>query len=74
LPLACVRHCDALILYQLKVEIGASVADVEMLTINKAEIFLRQLYYSHFLVGAEGGEVASPSYGRPAERPERRLD
>ena len=69
LPQACVRYCEALIIFQLCSEIGAIVTDAELLTIQKAEIFLRQMYSGSFLItGGDGSYVPTPSYVAEVER------
>lgn len=74
LPETCIRYCDTLVLFYLKVEMKAVISSGEMLAIEKAEIFLRQLFYSHFVVAADGGAGATPSYVTGLERAERMLE
>lgn len=74
LPDSCIRYCDTLIIFELKVEMNAAISDAEMLATGKAEIFLRQIYYSHFVVAGDDTATASPSYGPAAEQATRRLE
>lgn len=74
LPETCIRYCDTLVLFYLKVEMKAEISAGEMLAIEKAEIFLRQLFYSHFVVAADGGAGPTPSYETELERAERSLE
>ena len=74
LPETCVRYCDMLVIFYLKVEMWATLSGGEILAIEKAEIFLRQLFYSHFVVAADDAGGRSPSYVVGVERAARMLE
>jgi hypothetical protein len=74
LPETCVRYCDMLVIFYLKVEMWATLSGGELMAIEKAEIFLRQLFYSHFVVAADEAGGRSPSYEADVERTERVLE
>jgi len=75
LPQSCVRYCEILIMFHLCSEIGATVLDAELMSISKAEIFLREMYTGAFYItGGDGMTGHSPSYVTGVEHGVRALD
>ena len=75
LPQSCVRYCEMLILFHLCGEMGSTVTEAELLTVQKAEIFLRYMYSGRFYItGGDGTLGPSPSYETDVERAARMME
>ena len=69
LPQTCVRYCEELCVFEICMEMGATLTAGELLSESKAEIFLRYMFSGRFyMTGGDGQDVPSPWYGEAAER------
>lgn len=75
LPQSCVRYCETLITFHLCGEMGATVSEAELLTVQKAEIYLRYLFTGRFFItGGDGSNAPTPSYVAAVVRAARELE
>ena len=75
LPQTCVRYCEEICVFEICMEMGATLNDGEMLSVSKAEIFMRYMYSGRFFItGGDGSGAGTPSYGKPAEHEARMLE
>ena len=75
LPPTCVRYCEELCVFEVCMEMGATPTAGELLSVSKAEIFLRYMYSGRFYItGGDGANSPTPSYGEAAEREARMVE
>ena len=75
LPQSCVRYCETLILSDLCTEMGAAISQVQLMAIEKAEIFLRMMFSGRFYItGGDASNAPSPWYVAGIRREARRMD
>jgi hypothetical protein len=62
---SCIRHAQTTILFELKKEIGLSIAEAENAAAIRADVFLRAIWIGSIPIVAESVS-APPSYASPA--------
>lgn len=74
LPQTCVRYCEELCTFEICMEMGAALNDGDLLSVGKAEIFLRYMYSGRFFItGGLGSAGPTPSYAATGKQGARRL-
>ncbi len=65
-PQSCIRSLLALVFFQLQVEMGLSVSEERQQAMTRADLFLRQIAYQHFVARPSGvNREPSPAYAPP---------
>ncbi len=72
-PESCLRSAETIVLFNLMMEMGQSIKEEAQESMTRAEIFLRQIGYKHFLTTADATGGPTPLYVVLAEHAPRAL-
>jgi hypothetical protein len=64
-PESCLRHAETMIVFTLCLEMGVDVSTEGTQSMTRAELFLRQIGYNHYLTRTGEREAPTPYYTFP---------